>query len=308
MKTLLLVPMVALGACSTGRGVEGDTGLSGSQTLDYGMLAFSTTYVTDTNGVFIPDDRPWSVAGMYGLTCQLNMEDGTTGTDLDVAPEKETVVDGLGASVLIDGDDGFQIVEFPRGGYGDHWTLPIGGQSRLIANGHVDLAYEQGACKVTFRDAHVAVVELPAHYCGGSMVADNEGTVWVGSDASIARVTVAGYSELPIGGQELAIDRASGTVLAGAVGSDHLTALLADGTALWSVQFDSPVAGFDTANGLAVVNLSGVRVGSQVVVLDQASGDELSRQYADFAPPGRVTATADFVAIDSGSQFDFLRF
>lgn len=307
MKAWLAIPLCVLVACSSPTEAY-DGSSSGAVGLDDGMLAFSASSVVDTQGVHLPDERPWSVAGMSGMTCQVHMDDGHTGTDIDVAPMKENIVDGIAGTVLVEGETGFQVVDFPEGAFGDSWTLAPGGQSRLLVDGHADLAYRDGTCQLDFHGAEFASVELPSEYCGGAMVASNDGVAWVGSGASLARVTPAGFSVLPIGGQELAIDRTSGLVLAGAVGSDELMAVLPDGTDAWTVAFEHPIAGFDAASGFVVVSLGGSREGSDLRVLDAATGEELSRQHARSIRPGRVTASTDFVAVDSGTRLDFLRF
>lgn len=284
---------------------------SGAADVDPGTLAFSTTEGVETHGLHIPDGRQWAAAGMGGLTCQLDMSVGGTATDLNIDPGDDQVVDGTGQLVLVGNSrDSYQVVNFPSGNFGDSWTVAPGGVSRLIAGGHVDLAFDHGTCTVGFHGDAVGSVVLPEAYCtnGGAVAVGADGTVWVGADETIARVTPSGYVEIPVGGRALAVDDASGAVLATSVGSSAVSGLLADGTVAWQNDAGGVVAGLAARSGQAVLSLEGASTDdSQLVVLDALTGAETSRQGARGVPAGAVTMSDTFVAIETDFRFDFFR-
>lgn len=284
---------------------------SGAADLDPGTLAFSTTSGADTHGLHIPDGRQWAAAGMSGLTCQLDMAFGGTGTDLNIDPGDEQVVDGNGQIVLIATlRDHYQVVNFPSGNFGDDWSVPTGGVSRLTDGGHVDVALEHGSCDVSFHGDVQGTVALPEAYCtnGGDVAVSADGTVWVGADETIARVTPDGYVEVPVGGQTLAVDSLTGAVLVTSVGSSVVTGLLADGSVAWRNDAGGVVAGMNARDGQAVVVLDGSTSSDSVlVVLDTLTGAETSRQGARGIPSGSVEMSDTFVAVESAQRFDFFR-
>lgn len=275
-----------------------------------GALAYAMGSDAETHGLQIPDGRDWSAAGMSGLTCQFNILEGSTGTDLDVDESDDQLVDGIGDMVLVQNGDDYQIVAFPGGDFGDGWTVPTGGVSRLVDGGHVDLAYRRDDCLIAFHDGTEAAWIVPDAYCndGGGMVIGSDNTVWLGADETIARVTPDGYVELPIGGQLLAADRASGGVLAGAPGASEIAGLRPDGSLAWRTDVGGPVAGFNVHGHLAVASIAGsTDAASEIVMINPNTGAETSRQIAGELAAGAVAISDRFVAIESPNRFDYLR-
>lgn len=315
--SLVVLGLASLAACDVGTGgsfgvgaMPDTMGPSGPVAMDDGMLAYSVGVGVETHGVHLPQGQDWSVAGMGGLTCQLDMAQGFTSTDLNVDESEEDVEDGDGGRVLIQGSQGtHQIVQFPSGNYGDSWTVDGGVASRLTADGHVDLAWTEGVCSVTWTErTSSASAQIPPAYCaGGDMVVANDGSVWVGAAESVGHVTAEGLVAVAVPGRTLAYDADSDTVVASGAGS--LAAVAADGTVAWRVDAGGEIAGFDAASGLAAVALVGpTGFETELVMFDVGTGEELSRQLAQNVLPGRVVMNDTFVSVASESQFDFFRF
>lgn len=313
--SVVVLGLVGLVACEDGG--FGTVGMGGSGVsptgpvaMDEGMLAYSVGVGVETHGVHLPANQEWSVAGMGGLTCQLDMNGGFTGTDINVDPEDETIEDGDGGRVLVmTGAGSHQIVEFPSGNFGESYTVEGGVASRLTTQGHVDLAWTDNACAVTWntRTSTVAVQIPPAYCAGGDMVVANDGSVWVGAAESVAHVTSEGMEAVAVPGRTLAYDADSDTVVATGAGS--LAGVAADGTVAWRVDAGGEIAGFDASSGFAAVSLVGpTPFDTEMVLFDVASGEELSRQLAQNVLPGRVVMNERFISVASDAQFDFFRY
>jgi hypothetical protein len=277
--------------------------------LEPGPLAVTQQLQIETHGIHLSEDT-WGVAGMGGdITCEIDMLTGEISTDVDML-EDEAIVDGAGDTVLAcDDGEACQTAEFPGGELGEGWAKPEGGTSRLLATGHVDLGWRGGVCEVSFHGEEVASAELPGTFChaGDAFVAAGE-VAWIGSSASLVRATAAGFVELPVPADRLAIDHDSGIVLVGDSAANDVTALDADGTRLWGRAFEAPVAGFDVHGEHAVVVLDFGDRRSELVLLDPATGEIVARQRARELPAGRPTLSDRFLVVESPEQFDFLQF
>ncbi|MFT4622347.1 MAG: hypothetical protein ACI8PZ_001003 [Myxococcota bacterium] len=233
-------------------GSEDDPVLPGDDDdKDDARIAFTqqaTTYWS-TNGIAVGHNGDEGLMGMSGGgACVIFPDDGSLGDEEDVhdCPDDpgSYFEDG---SVLVAGIGCDDVSIYDGNGRVLDIAVPGLLGSEAIGNDFVALQSVDGSCELTQRhlDAVVSVTPLPVEACGErvALVTDAAngvtyiaaGSLWAVADGDAALLSESA-------GDLLALDRASGTLVAGFRGDTELSGLALDGAELWTQPTLGPLA------------------------------------------------------------------
>ena len=243
---------------------------------------------TRAKGLALLDDSDVAQVGMGGNTCAVQTNSGVIGADFDVAVGEDDVVqDAIGTATVVVGSAGVYVVDQGFGGFGDPQVrLTDVVQSRLLNDGTVIAVHGQGSdCAIAWEGG--GTVPL-AGGCGGGVAVDRAtGTVFAANGAGLTIADAGGDSIVVPGDFDLvAFDGASEAAYASTGGNSEIHALEADGTPRWAADLGGTITSIDDMGPMGAVAVTMEIDGGigQLVVLDGATGDQLSQIQLPSAP------------------------
>lgn len=309
---LVFASMLA-GCGETATGLNGSSpGFQGPLTSGDAVFARSS-YNWRTSGLWLPPAVTWAISGIVGRTCQMEFNDGTMTTDLDLGQGPDTVFDGvdlggdLGSIVLVDAVGGLSTVAFPSTEVTAAWDVPDVVDAGLSELGPVALtdADEQNACSVEWPTLRDVSQPIPRTSCEGLEV-DPDGTAFVGGDV-IVRARTFEVTELGTHADRLAWNSEDQLLYAAWSDDPVVRALDVDGGLVWEADLGGDVEGLDDlGGGFVVASVERDQDTSDVVILGP-DGAEVARQRVQEVAH-RLVAASDgltFALVDGG-HVDFL--
>jgi hypothetical protein len=285
--------------------------------FENGMNGFAVSGVHVASG-------DWLVAGMSGLTCQVQMASASFITDNDVTDGNDTVEDGATDEdghvvVLVSNRQEIDVVRLPDDMYGQAVTSAVVNIAGRVASertfdGFASLTDDDG-CALQWFDLQgtaFASQGLRQAYCDvvagqDSFDMDLAGDVaWIGSDSGVAIATTQGVTEVAVPADIVAWDSTAGVTYTAQVGSSLVTAIEPSGTTRWATDLLRPVEGLDDMAGMAAVSVDRDDGNTDIVVLDGVTGAVLDSQgVAREAGPVVVSADGASLVLPRDSTFDF---
>ncbi len=278
------------------------TALVGCASPDSVALEHRSELTAQTRGVQLGEDGRVSNVGMLDTTCSVTTEFAMMSDDFDYPTDSETVVDasttpdGISAVVITPGQVNITTPDqFP-------WTSSfevIGViDARKTDAGFVASSVPPTAgldCDVTWFDDAGQVVASAASLgieCDGEsdMTTDPvTGTTWVSTDSGVVRVSQAGdilsVDDTP--NARLSWDEDADALYLGALGSDTVRALEADGALRWEVAVDGSITALshmgESASAAVSIESS---LGGELIVIDGLTGEV----EADLPTPSSASA------------------
>lgn len=317
--TTLMLGIAGLTACD----IELDDGSGVNEwenpfapSLSDGALRARSTNFMRYEGIYVPEESSgYGVAGMAGMTCQLYVNDGYTGTDVDLANGSDIVDDGrpvdddrpdLGVLVLGHGPMGIHVVGMPSGEIQDQWDDPGVVTAKFDDQGGFWAVRDDGGdCVVDHHSSSDDVVtdEIPDRFCDGdaSVEATPDGLV-VADEAGSVVVDAAGVTTGGLRGHHITF---SDTMHGYHVSDGQKMTFEVLGAPLWTTDVGGEITSHADLGDTQVLSVAQNSGASRLVVVDSLTGEIVSDQTVD-RPAGTVYGSDDgrtvVVATDSASD------
>lgn len=253
-----------------------------------------------TRGVALLEDGLRGQAGMYGLTCQVQVADASIGNDYDFPSDDETVVDG--------GTLGDEPAVLVLSAVGAHLTFPNRGIDTAVDlyenPAIVDGALFDGGVSVLLEDGTVqwldgdAITSVPATVDASvfGMTVTPSGTVFVGTDAGVVSTDPSGESTTIGEAADIVVwDQAAEVLYSAMAGSTVVSAIEADGTVRWTTDVGGEITSLDAMGPLAqAAVMVETNAGGELLTVDGYTGEITS----SLATPG----AADSVEVSGNGR------
>lgn len=252
---------------------------------------------TNTRGVALLDDGLHGQAGMYGVTCRVNVADASIGEDYDFPTSDEQVVDGgtIGTdpAVLVISPVGAHIT-YPNRGW--DWSTSEYDNPNLVDgavydDGIVVLLNDGSVQWVSGDQVASAPAAVDASAYGISV--SPSGTAFIGTSTGVVVVDQGG-SPSTIGTEaDIVVWDESAEVLYTALsGTTTLSGIEADGTVRWTTEMPGTITSLDAMGPLAqaavmVEDASGT---GELITVDGFTGEITSSLTTPSAAEALVTS------------------
>lgn len=285
---LISASLIATTACTTG---------------DVGLTPLGQLNARTSGLVFDSDDS--AQAGMDGNTCEVDVDNGIIGTDIDVAESDDVMVDQYDGMVLVLGSDGLHLYEPSEMGEDtgfSGWDVDVPDPTVPGSNFTDGVLLADGEIAAIRRDDAVHSVrwpsgqltQLPGAITGDLDVDPVGGTLFASIGGEIYAVTPAG-AERFASGSLVSWDQHAGVAYVANRGASNVRVFDVEGAALRTIAVEGQVQDLEAIAGDVGVITGGFRGAAELRRHDGDDGTLLGVQ-------GVRNASARLIASPSGGR------
>ena len=285
MRYSLLAALALTTACEWGfpdytDGVDGNT----SAFLRDSPEGFSqeSTLWADTDGTVVDETGFVSGAAMVGTTCQVDVNTGYVGNDINPNySSDERIVDGqatpdgvAGIAISTNQIDVVRYQDWDSGVVASYDMTAL--DARFTDNGIATIDNDGGGCEVTWVSpgGDITAQGIAAGNCIGGFDVTANGVAVVNTSAGLTRVTGTGAETIADSADLVAYDTGLDLFYTANSGGSVVTAMTEDGLVEWTATVEGGIVDLESmgARGMVAISVEYADLTGGLLLLDGASG------------------------------------